>query len=55
MKSVGVISLWQITFIVLKLTNVINWSWFWVFTPVIIFLILTTILTIVLYSIFIKK
>ena len=30
----GFISLLAITFIVLKLTNVIDWSWWWVLAPV---------------------
>lgn len=31
--GVGFTSLLQITFIVLKLCKVINWSWFWVLSP----------------------
>jgi hypothetical protein len=44
--GVGVIGLLGITFIVLKLVGVINWSWWWVtlpfwgFTLIIVFLLL---------------
>ena len=33
-KGIGFTGLLQVAFIVLKLTGVINWSWFWVFSPV---------------------
>lgn len=31
--DIGVTGLLQVAFIVLKLCNVINWSWWWVFAP----------------------
>ena len=31
--KIGFIGLLQIVFIVLKLTNVIGWSWLWVLSP----------------------
>lgn len=34
--KIGFTSLLTIVFIVLKLTHVINWSWFWVLSPLII-------------------
>ena len=30
---IGIIEIWTIMFIVLKLTGVINWSWWWVIAP----------------------
>lgn len=32
-RSIGFIGLLFITFLVLKLTHVINWSWWWVTAP----------------------
>lgn len=32
-SGIGFTGLLQITFIVLKLLNVINWSWIWVLAP----------------------
>ena len=29
----GFISLLQLTFIILKLCNIINWNWLWVMSP----------------------
>ena len=37
----------QIAFIVLKLTGVIKWSWFWVFAPIWGSVLLITILVII--------
>lgn len=40
MKSgIGTLDLLAIVFIVLKLCHVINWSWFWVLSPIWITLI----------------
>lgn len=33
-EGIGFIGLLQILFIGLKLGNVINWSWFWVLSPI---------------------
>ena len=43
--SIGTVVL--VVFIILKLCGVINWSWFWVLSPLWIGLILTIILTII--------
>ena len=32
--GIGFVGLLTIVFITLKLLNVINWSWFWVFSPI---------------------
>ena len=32
--SIGFVGILQIVFIVLKLCNVIDWSWFWVLSPI---------------------
>lgn len=48
-KGVSFTSLLFIVFLVLKLTNVINWSWWWVTAP----LWVTPVLGIVLVSLFI--
>jgi hypothetical protein len=46
--SIGFTSLLTLVFIVLKLTNVIDWSWWWVLSPIWISIVLTlTILAIV--------
>lgn len=45
--GIGFCSLLTIVFIVLKLLNVINWSWFWVLSP----LIFGTALTILVIAI----
>ena len=37
-----------IAFIVLKLTNVINWSWWWVISPIWILLSLAIVLLIII-------
>ena len=42
--GIGFFGLLTITFIVLKLCNVITWSWFWVLSPTIIPLIILLIL-----------
>mgnify|MGYP000877938798 CR=1 FL=1 len=34
--KIGIIPLLTIVFMTLKLCNVIDWSWWWVFSPVII-------------------
>ena len=34
--GIGFLGMLTIVFIVLKLTNVIPWSWFWVLSPVVI-------------------
>ena len=34
--KIGIVEILTIVFIILKLTQVINWSWWWVFSPVFI-------------------
>ena len=42
--GIGFCGLLTIAFIILKLCNVITWSWFWVLSPIIIPLIIILIL-----------
>jgi hypothetical protein len=44
--SIGFGGLLTIAFIVLKLTNVISWSWFWVLSPIVFSIALIVILVI---------
>lgn len=41
--GIGLIGTLVILFIILKLTNVISWSWVWVFSPIWITLIIAVI------------
>ena len=34
-KGIGFFGLLQLAFIILKIAKVINWSWFWVLSPII--------------------
>lgn len=34
--GIGILGILQITFLTLKLTDNIDWSWFWVFSPIIL-------------------
>jgi hypothetical protein len=43
----GVTGLLQVAFIVLKLCEVINWSWFWVFFPSIASVLLVILLFVI--------
>ena len=45
----------QIVFIILKLTNLIHWSWLWVLSPLWISAIITLVLYIVLVCIIKKR
>lgn len=45
--GVGIGTVVLVVFIILKLCGVINWSWFWVLSPLWIGLILTVILVII--------
>jgi hypothetical protein len=49
--GVGILSLTTLAFVILKLTNVIAWSWWWVFSPLWIgfalFLVLLMIVAVV--------
>lgn len=50
--GIGFVGLLTIVFIVLKLTRVIAWSWFWVLSPVIFAVIIYVLVVFVLCSIF---
>lgn len=56
-SGIGFIDLLQITFIVLKLCGVIQWSWLWVLSPIWIGLIIACIVVIiiVIIAVIIKK
>lgn len=43
----GFVTLLTITFIVLKLTHVINWSWWWVLSPILIPLALVVLVVLI--------
>lgn len=51
--SIGFTGLLTITFIVLKLCGVINWSWWWVLSPAWISLALCLVVIIIMLIIFI--
>lgn len=53
-SSIGFPGLLTLTFIVLKLTHVINWSWFWVLFPSILS-ILVFIIVMFVYSWFLDQ
>lgn len=48
-KSMGIMSILQIIFIVLKIVNVIDWPWWKVFIPFYISLSITLLLLIILW------
>ena len=50
--GMGFFELLTIAFIVLKLCNVITWSWFWVLSPIIISLIIFFTFWIIFITIF---
>lgn len=47
--GIGFIGVLQVAFIVLKLVGVIDWGWFWVFTPIWGLVALIVILAIILH------
>lgn len=47
--GIGFVGILQIAFIVLKLTKVISWSWFWVLAPTWIMALFWVVLLIVLF------
>lgn len=51
--GIGFLGVLTIAFIVLKLTKVITWSWFWVLSPI-IFGIVFSIIVILIVAIFTK-
>lgn len=42
--GIGIVGVLTVVFIILKLTDTIDWSWWWVLSPVWIVLILATLL-----------
>lgn len=48
-SGIGFTGLLQVAFIVLKLCKVINWSWWWVLSPLWISSIIWIILLIIMY------
>ena len=50
--GIGFFGLLTIAFIVLKLCNVITWSWFWVLSPILISLIIFFIFCLIFITIF---
>ena len=50
-KGIGFTGILTILFIVLKLTGVITWSWFWVLSPIILSAILTISIGIIAFII----
>jgi hypothetical protein len=46
-RGVGFSSLLTVAFIVLKLTKVISWPWFWVLSPTIFYLVFISIVLVV--------
>lgn len=49
-SGMGVSSVLQIVFIVLKLVGTINWSWWWVLSPTWISIILVLVILIIMAS-----
>lgn len=47
-KGIGFPSLLTLVFIVLKLSSVISWGWFWVLSPTIFSVLIVIILSVVL-------
>lgn len=45
--SISILDVLQIVFIVLKLCKVINWSWWWVLSPIWITTIIVIVFTVV--------
>ena len=52
--SLGFLELLTITFIILKLTNVITWSWWWVLSPIWIPVSIVVLIAFVIYAFTIK-
>lgn len=54
-KGIGFVGLLTITFIVLRLINVITWSWVWVLSPLWIYAIVKVILIVILTIIMLNE
>lgn len=50
--GIGFIGMLQIAFIVLKLMNVLTWSWLWILSPMWISFVLIVLMTILLVYFF---
>ena len=50
-SGIGFVGLLTIAFIVLKLTNVITWSWWWVLSPLWISTLLTVFILLVILAV----
>ena len=50
-SGIGFTGLLTIAFIVLKLSNEIDWSWFWVLSPIILPTFIVIIVTVFIYFI----
>jgi len=46
LRNRAVIAFIQIIFVILKLTNILNWSWIWIFAPTWIWVLIVLIATI---------
>ena len=51
--GIGFCGLLTIVFIVLKLTGFINWSWFWVLSPMIFSISLTILILLIVFALMI--
>ena len=51
--GIGFCGLLTIVFIVLKLVGVINWSWFWVLSPMIFSISLTILILLIVFALMI--
>jgi hypothetical protein len=54
-SGIGFTGLLTVAFIVLKLTDVIDWSWFWVLSPILFGLALWVIIVVVIIGIFMRR
>lgn len=52
-KGIGFLEALQLVFLVLKLCNVINWRWIWVFTPLWVGMVID--LLVALWAVFMIK
>lgn len=48
-KGIGFIGVLAVAFIVLKLCNVIKWSWLWVLSPIWIYIVLWVLIFAIIY------
>lgn len=53
--GIGFSGILTIVFIILKLTNVINWSWFWVLSPLWISIIISLIIIVIWFFVMFKS